>query len=40
VGEITERLARGEEEWREQMDFEPEAAGARVLVVRLHAASR
>ncbi len=32
VGEITERLARGEEEWREQMDLKPEAAGARVLV--------
>jgi nitrogen fixation/metabolism regulation signal transduction histidine kinase len=33
VGEVTERLERGEEEWREQMDFEPEAAGgARVLV--------
>ena len=28
VGEVTERLERGEEEWREQMDFEPEAAGA------------
>jgi nitrogen fixation/metabolism regulation signal transduction histidine kinase len=32
VGEVTERLARGEEEWREQMDLKPEAAGARVLV--------
>ena len=32
VGEITERLSRGEEEWREQMDLKAEAAGARVLV--------
>jgi nitrogen fixation/metabolism regulation signal transduction histidine kinase len=32
VGEVTLRLARGEEEWREQMDLKPEAAGARVLV--------
>jgi nitrogen fixation/metabolism regulation signal transduction histidine kinase len=32
VGEITAKLARGEEEWREQMDLKPEAAGARVLV--------
>jgi nitrogen fixation/metabolism regulation signal transduction histidine kinase len=26
------RLARGEEEWREQMDLKPEMSGARVLV--------
>jgi nitrogen fixation/metabolism regulation signal transduction histidine kinase len=32
VNEVTERLAKGEEEWREQMDLKPEAAGARVLV--------
>jgi nitrogen fixation/metabolism regulation signal transduction histidine kinase len=32
VSEVTARLARGEEEWREQMDLKPEAAGARVLV--------
>src|SRR4051812_35660112 len=32
VGEVTDRLSRGEEEWREQMDLKPEAAGARVLV--------
>jgi nitrogen fixation/metabolism regulation signal transduction histidine kinase len=32
VGEVTMRLARGEEEWREQLDLKPEAAGARVLV--------
>ncbi len=32
VSEVTERLAKGEEEWREQMDLKPEAAGARVLV--------
>ena len=32
VGEVTTRLARGEEEWREQLDLKPEAAGARVLV--------
>jgi len=32
VGEITMRLSRGEEEWREQLDLKPEAAGARVLV--------
>ena len=32
VGEVTARLARGEEEWREQLDLKPEAAGARVLV--------
>jgi nitrogen fixation/metabolism regulation signal transduction histidine kinase len=32
VGEVTQRLVRGEEEWREQMDLKPEAAGARVLV--------
>jgi nitrogen fixation/metabolism regulation signal transduction histidine kinase len=32
ASEVTARLARGEEEWREQMDLKPEAAGARVLV--------
>jgi nitrogen fixation/metabolism regulation signal transduction histidine kinase len=32
IGEVTMRLARGEEEWREQLDLKPEAAGARVLV--------
>ena len=32
VGEVSSRLARGEEEWREQMDLKPEMAGARVLV--------
>ena len=32
VGEVTQRLAKGDEEWREQLDLKPEAAGARVLV--------
>jgi len=32
VGEVSVRLAKGEEEWREQMDLKPEMAGARVLV--------
>ncbi|HEX6636964.1 MAG TPA: ATP-binding protein, partial [Steroidobacteraceae bacterium] len=32
VDEVTQRLARGDEEWREQLDLKPEAAGARVLV--------
>jgi nitrogen fixation/metabolism regulation signal transduction histidine kinase len=32
VDEVTQRLAKGEEEWREQMDLRPEMAGARVLV--------
>jgi nitrogen fixation/metabolism regulation signal transduction histidine kinase len=32
VDEVSERLARGEEEWREQMDLRPEITGARVLV--------
>jgi nitrogen fixation/metabolism regulation signal transduction histidine kinase len=32
VGEVTGRLAKGDEEWREQLDLKPEAAGARVLV--------
>ena len=32
VGEVSSRLARGEEEWREQMDLKPEMSGARVLV--------
>ncbi len=30
--EVSERLTRGEEEWREQMDLRPEMGGARVLV--------
>jgi nitrogen fixation/metabolism regulation signal transduction histidine kinase len=32
AAEVTARLAKGEEEWREQLDLKPEAAGARVLV--------
>lgn len=32
VGEVTARLSKGDEEWREQLDLKPEAAGARVLV--------
>ena len=32
VGEVSSRLAKGEEEWREQMDLKPEMSGARVLV--------
>jgi len=32
AGEVSERLARGEEEWREQMDLRPDMLGARVLV--------
>jgi nitrogen fixation/metabolism regulation signal transduction histidine kinase len=32
VAEVTSRLDKGEEEWREQLDLRPEAAGARVLV--------
>jgi len=32
VGEVSERLARGEEEWREQLDLKPETSGGRVLV--------
>ena len=32
LGEVNVRLAKGEEEWREQMDLKPEMAGARVLV--------
>jgi nitrogen fixation/metabolism regulation signal transduction histidine kinase len=32
VGEVSTRLERGEEEWREQMDLKPEMSGARVLV--------
>jgi nitrogen fixation/metabolism regulation signal transduction histidine kinase len=32
VSEVSARLARGEEEWREQMELRPEMAGARVLV--------
>ncbi len=32
VAEVSERLARGELEWREQLELRPEAAGARVLV--------
>jgi nitrogen fixation/metabolism regulation signal transduction histidine kinase len=31
-GEVSARLAKGEEEWREQMDLKPEMSGARVLV--------
>jgi nitrogen fixation/metabolism regulation signal transduction histidine kinase len=30
--EVASRLAKGESEWREQLDLKPEAAGARVLV--------
>jgi nitrogen fixation/metabolism regulation signal transduction histidine kinase len=30
--EVSTRLGRGEEEWREQMDLRPEMSGARVLV--------
>ncbi len=32
AAEVTARLAKGDEEWREQLDLKPEAAGARVLV--------
>ncbi len=32
VDEVSARLGRGEEEWREQMDLRPEITGARVLV--------
>jgi nitrogen fixation/metabolism regulation signal transduction histidine kinase len=32
VAEVTQRLTKGEEEWREQLDIKPDAAGARVLV--------
>jgi nitrogen fixation/metabolism regulation signal transduction histidine kinase len=32
VDEVSARLAKGEEEWREQMDLKPEMSGARVLV--------
>jgi nitrogen fixation/metabolism regulation signal transduction histidine kinase len=32
VEEVSSRLAKGEEEWREQLELRPEAAGARVLV--------
>jgi nitrogen fixation/metabolism regulation signal transduction histidine kinase len=32
VGEVSARLEKGEEEWREQMDLKPEMSGARVLV--------
>jgi nitrogen fixation/metabolism regulation signal transduction histidine kinase len=32
AGEVTSRLSKGEEEWREQLELKPEAAGARVLV--------
>jgi nitrogen fixation/metabolism regulation signal transduction histidine kinase len=32
AGEVGERLAKGEEEWREQLDLRPEMSGARVLV--------
>ena len=32
VAEVSARLSRGEEEWREQMDLKPELSGPRVLV--------
>src|SRR5688572_26522817 len=32
AGEVTARLSKGEEEWREQLELKPEAMGARVLV--------
>jgi len=32
AAEVSTRLAKGEEEWREQMDLKPEMSGARVLV--------
>jgi nitrogen fixation/metabolism regulation signal transduction histidine kinase len=32
AAEVAQRLAKGEVEWREQLDLKPEAAGARVLV--------
>jgi nitrogen fixation/metabolism regulation signal transduction histidine kinase len=32
VGEVTSRLSKGDDEWREQLDLKPDAAGARVLV--------
>src|SRR5688572_6758105 len=32
VDEVSSRLAKGEEEWREQMDLKPEMSGPRVLV--------
>jgi nitrogen fixation/metabolism regulation signal transduction histidine kinase len=32
AGEVSARITKGEEEWREQMDLKPEMAGARVLV--------
>ena len=32
AAEVTGRLTKGEEEWREQMDLKPDAVGARVLV--------
>jgi nitrogen fixation/metabolism regulation signal transduction histidine kinase len=32
IEEVTQRLTKGDEEWREQFDLRPEAAGARVLV--------
>jgi nitrogen fixation/metabolism regulation signal transduction histidine kinase len=32
ASEVTARLAKGDEEWREQLELKPEAAAARVLV--------
>jgi nitrogen fixation/metabolism regulation signal transduction histidine kinase len=32
ASEVTARLAKGDEEWREQLELKPEAAGSRVLV--------
>jgi two-component system, NtrC family, nitrogen regulation sensor histidine kinase NtrY len=32
ASEVTTRLAKGDEEWREQLELKPEGAGARVLV--------
>ena len=32
VAEVTMRITKGEEEWREQLDLRPDAVGARVLV--------
>jgi nitrogen fixation/metabolism regulation signal transduction histidine kinase len=32
AAEVIGRLSKGEEEWREQLDLKPDAAGARVLV--------
>ena len=40
VAEVSARLARGEEEWREQMDLKPEMPRRARAGVRLHAAAR